>query len=149
MWKSPAGLEATVWSEDLRLDGAGAAAAASFASGALAGKPALVRNSHGRGTAWYAGCDLPDAALDHIVGEALAAARIPSPVAGMLPDDVELATRGGHHFLLNHSPEPRTVTLTGQSVDLLTGDACGLRLTLEPYGALVLKDSTAPLENGN
>ena len=145
----PAALKASVWSEDLRLHGAGASAAATFASGALAGKPAVVQNSHGRGTAWYVGCDLPGTALDSIIGTVLAAARITSPVAGLLPDDVELATRGGHHFLLNHSPEPRAVALTEQSVDVLTGEAYGPHLTLEPYGALVLKDSSAHLENGN
>jgi hypothetical protein len=71
------------------------------------------------------------------------------PVAADLPDDVELATRGGYHFLLNHSPEPRTVRLKEQSVDLLSGDSHGPDITLEPYGALVLKNSFDHTENGN
>ncbi|WP_432245217.1 beta-galactosidase [Arthrobacter sp. G.S.26] len=145
----PAGLAAASWSEDLRLDAPGATAVATFTEGALAGKPAVVRNSHGRGTAWYAGADLPDAALALLVGDALAAAGLASPVVGELPSDVELATRGTCHFLLNHSPEPRAVHLTEQSVDVLTGAAHGPHLVLEPYGALVLKATPAPTENGH
>ena len=145
----PANLEASVWSEDLRLHSSSAAAVATFASGPLAGKPAAVRNRHGRGTAWYIGCDLPAAALGDIVGAAVAEAGLTVPVAAELPDDVELATRGGYHFLLNHSPEPRTVRLKEQSVDLLSGDSHGPDITLEPYGALVLKNSFDHTEIGN
>ncbi|MGF9650187.1 beta-galactosidase [Pseudarthrobacter oxydans] len=141
--------EASVWSEDLRLHSSSAAVVATFASGPLAGKPAAVRNSHGQGTAWYIGCDLPAAALGNIVGAAVAEAGLTVPVAGELPDDVELATRGGHHFLLNHSPEPRTVRLKEQSVDVLTGDSHGPDIALEPYGALVLKNNFDHIENGN
>ncbi|TLM82500.1 beta-galactosidase [Pseudarthrobacter sp. NamE5] len=145
----PDALEASVWSEDLRLHGPGAAAVATFTSGPLARKPAVVRNVHGSGTAWYVGCDVPAAALGYIVGAALTEAGITSPVVGELPHDVELATRAGFYFLLNHSPEPRTVTLTEQSVDLLTGEAHGLHVSLDPYGALVLKHSFDHIENGN
>lgn len=142
-------LEAAVWSEDLRLHSSSAAAVATFASGPLAGQPAAVRNSHGQGTAWYIGCDLPAAALGNIVGAAVAEAGLTVPVAADLPDDVELATRGGYHFLLNHSPEPRTVRLKEQSVDLLSGESHGPDISLEPYGALVLKNNFDHIENGN
>lgn len=145
----PGNLKATVWSEDLCLHSSSAAAVATFTSGSLAGKPAAVRNSHGRGTAWYIGCDLPAAALGSIVGAAVAEAGLTVPVAAELPDDVELATRGGYHFLLNHSPESRAVCLKEQSVDLLTGDSHGPHITLEPYGALVLKNNLDHIENGN
>lgn len=139
---------ASAWSEDLRIHSPTATAVATYASGALAGKPAVVRNSHGDGTAWYVGCDAPPALLSRIVGTAVAVAGLSSPVAGELPDDVELATRGGYHFLLNHSPEPRAVALTEPSVDLLGGDAYGTNLVLGPHGALVLKNSADNTENG-
>ncbi len=144
----PDRLEASVWSEDLRLHGPTAVAVVTFADGVLAGKPAVVRNSHGEGAAWYLGCDAPATLLGRIIGTALAQARLTSPVAGELPDDVELATRAGHHFLLNHGPESRVVHLTEQSVDLLTGEAHGTRLELHPYDAMVLKSGT-DTENGN
>jgi beta-galactosidase len=146
---TPGSLEASVWSEDLCLQGSSAAAAATFTSGCLAGQPAATRNSHGSGTAWYIGCDLPPAALGRIVGVAVAEAGLTVPVAAELPDDVELATRGDYHFLLNHGPEQRAVRLTGESMDLLTGDSHGPDITLEPYGALVLKNSFDHIENGN
>jgi beta-galactosidase len=68
---------------------------------------------------------------------------VASPVRGELPDDVELATRGGCHFLLNHSAEPQAVHLREQSVDVLAGDTRGPELQLAPYGVLVLKDTSA------
>lgn len=144
---SPAPFEASVWSEDLRLHSPTASTIATFATGSLAGKPAAVRNSHGAGAAWYVGCDAPAALLSHIVGTAVAEAGLASPVVGELPDDVELATRAGYHFLLNHGPETRVVHLTEHSVDLLSGEPHGTRLALRPYDALVLKSGADHTKN--
>jgi beta-galactosidase len=132
---------ASVWSEDLRLEGSAGAALATFTSGALAGKPAVVRNSWGRGTSWYIGADLPDAGLSLILADALRAAGLTSPVVGELPADVEVAPRAGHLFILNHGPAPQSVELEWESVDLLTGNTRGRQLTLPPHGVLVLKET--------
>ncbi|WP_049828853.1 Beta-galactosidase C-terminal domain [Arthrobacter sp. RIT-PI-e] len=76
-------------------------------------------------------------------------AGLTSPVVGELPDDVELATRAGHHFLLNHGAEPRVVRLAEQTVDLFHGVLHGTRIELRPFDALVLKSGTDHTENGN
>ncbi len=141
--------EASAWSEDLRIHDPRAEPVLTYRSGPLAGKPAGVRNRHGAGTAWYVGCDLPSGLLGHLVSAALAEAGLTSPVVGVLPDDVELATRAGCHFLLNHSAEPRTVHLAEPSVDLLGQGGQGTRLDLKPYDALILTRSAGNTENGH
>ena len=143
----PEGLDAAAWSEDLRLHGPEARARATFTSGALAGQPAVVRNTFGAGTAWYVGADLPPAALQHIVDAAVRDAGLVPPVPDLLPAGVELAIRGEWQFVLNHSNESRAVRLRHQSVDLLTGKAHGPDLVLEPHGALILK-ATPDTTNG-
>jgi beta-galactosidase len=141
--------EASVWSEDLRIHDPAAVPVLTYGDGPLTGAPAGVRNSHGAGTAWYLGCDVPAALLSRIMGAAIADAGISSPVAGELPDDVELATRSGHHFLLNHGPEPRTVHLTEPFVDVFDDNRAGPRFDLKPYDALILTSSTGVTENGH
>ncbi|UKA49723.1 beta-galactosidase [Arthrobacter sp. FW305-123] len=153
--------EALSWSEDLRIHSSSASPVASFASGPLSGKPAVVRNSHGKGWSWYAGAKLPESALAAIIEGALKDAGLPSLVAAELPSDVELVQRGEYLFLLNHGCETRRVELSGHikangpSIDLLTGACHHAELTLPPYGVLVLKsgpfpqDLQSPQKNGN
>jgi beta-galactosidase len=130
---------ASIWAEDLALRDETAEALAHFGEGRLEGKPAVVRNRKGDGSAWYLGADLPAEALDRVFVLALEAAGIASPLAEPLPEPVEAANRGGHLFLLNHSNLPQAVHLGWASVDLLTGAEHSQYLTLPPFGALVLK----------
>lgn len=153
--------EALSWSEDLRIHSGSASPVASFASGPLAGQPAVVRNNHGKGWSWYAGADLPEDAVDVVVEGALRDAGIASVVAGKLPADVELVQRGDYLFLLNHGDGSRHIELNqhmranGPSMDLLTGTSHEAELTLPPYGVLVLKcgpitqNPHSPQKNGN
>ncbi|WP_116245730.1 beta-galactosidase [Nocardiopsis sp. FIRDI 009] len=60
---------ATVWSEDVRLEGA--EAVARYASGPLEGSPAVTRRRHGAGSAWYVSARLSDAGLARVLGEAV------------------------------------------------------------------------------
>ena len=145
--EAPAG-QARIWAEDLALNSGTAEVVAHFVGGRLEGRPAVVRNRSGAGHSWYVGADLPPEALEQVVADALESAGIPYPLAAPLPDQVEAASRGGHLFLLNHSGEPQQVQLGWASVDLLTGEANGERLTLPPFGALVLKEPV-PTELSN
>lgn len=138
--QSGASWHANIWAEDLALREETAEAVARFGEGRLKGKPAVVRNRKGEGSAWYVGADLPAEALDLVLAAALDSARIASPLAAPLPEQVEAASRGGHLFLLNHSNLPQAVRLGWTSVDLLTGAEHGQHLTLPPFGALVLKE---------
>ncbi len=137
--EAPAG-QAHIWAEDLALNSDAAEVVAHFGDGRLEGRPAVVRHQTGAGHSWYVGADLPPVALEQVVADSLESAGIAYPLAAPLPDQVEAANRGGHLFLLNHSGEQQEVLLGWASVDLLTGDAHGHRLTLPPFGALVLKE---------
>ena len=59
------GATASLWAEALRLEGA--EAKASFTEGHLAGTPAVTRNRHGSGDAWYIGTVLDPQALRDVV----------------------------------------------------------------------------------
>ncbi|GAA2766495.1 hypothetical protein GCM10010103_55360 [Streptomyces paradoxus] len=50
-WKVNSWQKQTLWSERVRLTSA--EAIASYAGGPLAGVPAVARNAHGTGVAWY------------------------------------------------------------------------------------------------
>ncbi|MBT2532741.1 beta-galactosidase [Arthrobacter sp. ISL-48] len=131
---------ASIWAEDLALREETAEAVAHFAEGRLEGKPAVVRNRKGEGSAWYIAADLPAEALDRVMVAVLDSTGIASPLDVPLPEPVEAVSRGGHLFLLNHSNLPQAVHLGWASVDLLSGADHGEQLTLPPYGALVLKE---------
>ncbi|MGL4178446.1 MAG: beta-galactosidase [Dermatophilaceae bacterium] len=147
----------TIWSEDARVssssgitrdagttNGARTTATAevrhTYASGPLAGRPAVTRRPVGDGAAWYLGT-LPDdvtlaALLDDLVG---AAGVEPLPAA---PAGVERVRRrsasGSWLFVLNHTDEPCEVAVTGH--DLVTDAAVGPVLALSPRTAAVVRE---------
>ena len=110
----------------------GAEVVASFTDGLAAGSPALTRNPHGRGEAWYA-ATMPDAAgLDAIVGAVVAASGV-RPVVEDLPAGVEAARRGGLVTVINHGSEAVRIDIDG--TDAETGQFVGSR-ELAPQGVL-------------
>jgi beta-galactosidase len=128
------GSTATVWTEDLRLEGA--EALASYVDGPVAGRPAVTRH----GTATYVATRLDDAALERLLGGVCEAAGVRPPVEG-LPAGVEAVRRRGadaaYLFLLNHGSEPVSLPVTGS--DLLTGRDGTVEL--EPFGVAVVRDA--------
>jgi beta-galactosidase len=158
------GSTGTVWSEVVRLGGAGgdggdAAAAAetvaAYTEGMLAGQPAVTRHSHGAGAAWYVSTRLDGPAyralLARLTDEAGVLPEVPLP-AGTDDGDgpgVEAVRRHAHDgsarswlFLLNHTAGPvllpRSVVAGGH--DLLTGrDVPPEGLTLPAGGAAVIR----------
>jgi beta-galactosidase len=114
------GMTGAAWAEDLALDGA--AAIASFTSGPGAGIPAITRNEAGSGAAWYTSTKLDNDDLGRFVTDVLADAGI---TAELLPEGLEITTRQteseSYTFLINHSEEPISSTVTGS--DLMTGEA--------------------------
>jgi beta-galactosidase len=124
-----------LWSDWIELEGADAVAV--FRDGWLSGRPAVTRN----GSAWYLGTQLNPAGMEALVGKIAQATGVAPPLAA--PRGVEVVQREGEGrsflFLLNHSAEEATVELTGTHRDLLGDADCGRTLTLEPFGAAVLK----------
>jgi beta-galactosidase len=110
------GATGTVWTEALEADGA--EVIARYASGPLAGAPALTRN----GTAWYASTRLadPDLArwLGAVAGTAGVAPTHPVP-AGVEAVRRRHADGRTYLFLMNHAGTPAEFDAAGD--DLLTG----------------------------
>ncbi|MBK3645307.1 beta-galactosidase [Streptomyces sp. MBT33] len=115
----------TLWSERVRLEGA--EAVSSYTTGPLAGVPAVTRNAHGAGSAWYLSTR-PDPAtlaglLDRVRGEAGVTAVRTAPAG------VEAVLRRGpeadYLFLINHGAADATVPVAPGAVELLTGKPVG------------------------
>jgi len=104
----------TLWSEWLHLEGA--EALATFASGELAGRPAVTRFARGAGVATYLATRPDPATMRALVRRAAvdAGAR---PVVPGLPEGVEATRRVGEGgavlFLLNHTAQQQRVAVPG------------------------------------
>ncbi|BAU88388.1 beta-galactosidase [Streptomyces laurentii] len=136
------GAEATLWTEWIVPEGA--ETVDTYASGSLAGLPAVTRHAYGAGTAWYVSGHLAEGIGD-VLDRALGAAGV-RPVLDV-PEGVEVTVRTGaqgtYLFLLNHGDQPARTPLTGAyaagGTDLLTGRAVHDKVTLEPLGAAVVR----------
>ncbi|GLI26234.1 beta-galactosidase [Agromyces rhizosphaerae] len=105
---------------------------ASFGDGRAEGRPALTRNRHASGEAWYV-ATMPDAAgVDAVVGALVEASGV-EPVLPDLPAGVEAARRGDVVTVINHGSEPAVVALNGH--DLESGEPIVMR-TLGPQEVL-------------
>jgi beta-galactosidase len=128
------GSHATLWTEDVHLEGA--EALVRHVDGPVAGRPAVTRH----GTATYVATRLDDAALDRLLAGVCQAAEVRPPVEG-LPAGVEAVRRRGdgaaYLFLINHGAEPVSVRVSG--VDLLSGSDGSVEL--EPFGVAVVRDA--------
>ena len=129
------------WSEIIEL--AGAEAIATFASGRLAGKPAITRNKFGAGLAIYAGTRLDEVTMARVVRSALADSEIEAAMD--VPSGVEVVRRhiGNRSilFLLNHRDVDVDVPITQAGENLVDGAQvhAGL-LRIGPYGAAILRE---------
>jgi beta-galactosidase len=129
------GWRAALWTE--MLETTGAEVLASYATGELAGIPALTRNTVGAGTATYLATS-PDApGMAALVADLAVLAGL-SPLVEVEPG-VEASRRiGDEHsylFLINHTDVPRTARASG--VDLVSGARADGSLVV-PAGAVVV-----------
>ncbi|MFI2608431.1 beta-galactosidase [Kitasatospora sp. NPDC018619] len=137
---APTALRAERWSEWIETEGA--ETLARYASGTLAGLPAVTRHRLGAGSAWYLGCHL-GADVGRVLDLPLAEAGVGPELPG-LPEGVEATRRHAadgrqYLFLLNHGDAERRIPLDTPGTDLLTGTATGTAVTLAPLGAAVLR----------
>ncbi|AEI12936.1 beta-galactosidase [Cellulomonas gilvus] len=121
-------LPADVWQDDIALDGA--QVVGTYLDGPAAGRPAITRNAHGAGSAWYVSTRLDIDALAPVMERVYADARL-APAG--LPFDVEVVTRRGADadfvVAINHSAE---------DVDLALGDGQELLGAAPVSGTLVV-----------
>ena len=125
------------WSELVRLDGA--RVVSKYASGPLAGQPAITAQNLGNGTAWYVSTHLDEDGLDRLVRRLLVEAGAePSVSTG-----IELVRRrsatGSWLFAVNHTEADWTVAATG--TDLVTGRSVEGFLRLGPGGYAVVREN--------
>ncbi|THV33891.1 beta-galactosidase [Glycomyces buryatensis] len=129
------------WTERVYLEGA--EPVLSYATGPLAGGPAVTRHAVGEGAAWYVSAHLAPETIDDLAGRLAAEAGL-EPVIEAGPG-VEAVRRVGpgasYLFLLNHSGADQTVAATGH--DLLTGTDLGPVLIVPAGGVRVLRESAA------
>ncbi|MGA0568210.1 beta-galactosidase [Rathayibacter sp. KR2-224] len=133
---------AIVLGERLRSDGA--EVLATFATGSLAGHPAVTRNRYGDGTAWYLGAVVSDELLAGVLETALHDAGVDNALGERvtpgrpLPDGLEAVRRGPALFLLNHGRGAVEIELPAPLCDLLTNERIDRAAALAPGTALVL-----------
>ncbi|QMU69821.1 beta-galactosidase [Streptacidiphilus sp. P02-A3a] len=140
------GSSGTVWSEDLRTEGA--RAVLRYASGSLAGRPALTRHAFGAGTGWYLSTRLDDERYAALLARVLEECGVAAEVPGLPPGVEAVRRRGpldgrdtGWLFVLNHLDTPVQLPGITAGRDLLTGaDVPGDGLRLAPGGVAVLRE---------
>ncbi|GAA3721863.1 beta-galactosidase [Spinactinospora alkalitolerans] len=130
---------ATLWSEEVLPEGA--EPVARFASGDLAGGPAVTRHRFGDGVATYV-ATRPDPLWLRALLERAARDAGAEPVLADLPEGVQATRRHGAEetftFLLNHTGQDRAVALPEPMTDLLADAAATTQVTLPPRGVAVL-----------
>ncbi len=126
------------WSEDARV--AGAEVLQTYASGPLAGRPAVTRRSVGNGSAWYLGTLPDDEALAGLLAEVTATAGVARVAEA--PRGVEVVRRRSGDrswlFLLNHTGEECEVATAGH--DLVADRPVGPRLRVAGGGTAVVRE---------
>jgi beta-galactosidase len=139
---------ASIWMDVLH-PGEGTEVIATYSAGPWTGRAAITRHSFGRGSVVYVGCDLDDTSLAGLAAAIARESGAYSLVGGLvhsLPDDFEAAFRArpgsdeGVLFLLNHSPNERSVELVAAAKDALGGETVS-RVRLGGFGVAVLEVS--------
>lgn len=134
-------IEAAVFNDLLEAVGENAKVVGRYASSYYKGTPALVKNTYGKGEAYYfGGAFAPDT-----VKAFLEKLQVIEPWKGMieLPETCEIAVREKdgtkYFFLLNYKPEAAAVELKEEFMDMLTGTTVSGSIEIEGYGVKILK----------
>ena len=128
------------WCDLLHLDGA--QALATYSGDFFAGRPAVTRNTHGKGAAYYLGTRLDDTGLDLLLSRVTKEAGIQSVLRTPAGVEATLRESSKHRFLflLNHTDKAAKVSLGGyRGRDLITGKNVMRTLTLPPLGAAAVQ----------
>jgi beta-galactosidase len=132
------GWRAKRWTELMATDGADVVA--SYASGDVAGHPAITRRAVGAGSAWYLSADLDEASLAELVDLVLADSAVTpaAPVSRGVEAVRRSSASSSYLFLINHCDDDGWAQASG--VDLLTGLAHAGRVDLEAGSVAVIRE---------
>ena len=104
----------------------------------MAGSPAITRNTHGAGEAWYVATALDEVSLASLLAHVLVEAGVPARGSS----SVEVVTRVGEHsrftFVINHSDEVVELPLTG--TELVTGETAASTLVIPAGEVRVVRE---------
>jgi beta-galactosidase len=132
------------WCDLLHLDGA--KALATYTGDFFAGRPAVTRNIHGRGAAYYLGTRLDATGLELLLSRVVNEAGV-KPVlrtAAGVEASVREAKDRQFLFLLNHGDKTVRVALgSHRGRDLVTGKPASRIIRLPPLGAAVIQSSNS------
>ena len=133
--------ECKVWADIL--DPKGADVLATYTTGAAAGKAAITSHTFGKGKAIYVGAHLEPTDLARVMLELIATNGVQISIKA--PRGVEVTTRksdrGTLTYVLNHTPSPQTVEVSGSMKDIITGSSHSGSVALDPYGVRVLQSA--------
>jgi beta-galactosidase len=138
----PEKVEVDAFNDILRVESPTAEVLAVYDGGYYDGKPALVKNKFGNGTAYYYGGAFNLKSANLFLHEL----KLSSPVAELLviPHSVEMSVRKNEDtgealiFLLNYSSSAQTVIALKAMPELLSGDTVQGEFKMDPYGVMIL-----------
>ncbi|MBQ7040355.1 MAG: beta-galactosidase trimerization domain-containing protein, partial [Clostridia bacterium] len=107
-------------------------------------KPAVLKNSYGKGTAYYVGYNADSSFMDLFMKDVMTRLGIEA-VTDVTSDNkaVRVTCREGdgerYIFVLNLSREEQNIKINGTFTDLLTGETASGENKIAPLGVMVLK----------
>lgn len=132
------GMSAGAWTELLHVESA--EVLARYASGPLAGEPAITRNTVGAGTAIYVSTKLEQPSWDAFLDDLATGLDIGGLIENSANHGVEAVRRrganGDYLFLLHHGSRP--VVAEGEGVDLVSGESD--TILIPPGGVAVIRE---------
>ncbi|MET1018072.1 MAG: beta-galactosidase [Leifsonia flava] len=137
------GASARLWTE--RLQATSAEVLDSFADGPAAGIPAVTRNAHGSGSAWYVATMLEDGAYRNLLADVARSAGVARHPGG---EDVDIVRRvgdaGSHLFVINHTADDLELQATGE--EIVTGASVTGTLLVPGGSVRIVRESTTTQE---
>ena len=135
--------EARIWAEMLETTSPDTEALLRYgkSNGWLDGQPAVITRRVGAGRVTYVGAWLDDKLMNSLAAWMVESSGVKPPI-GVVPQGVEVCRRVGSGkeviILINHTTEPKTVSLPRPMRELLRGGAPANSITLPPHEVGVL-----------
>jgi beta-galactosidase len=136
------GGSASVWAEQVDVLDDTVKVVESYASGDLAGQPAVTRRAEGTGSASYLSGSFDSSALTRLFGLLASAGDVVAELEPTARGAITKRERGDETrrfvFFINHTRSAQQVA-TEDGVDVLTGATVSGKLTLDPLGVAVIR----------